>query len=119
MDSWLMMNDEQAKWLQDDAVHEKLSFEELIETLRDVCGREVRLSAPQPALVGSHLAVRGELSEDSQRDGESAAFTAGDGFLFLRADDFRGADRSSDDYGDYFTITVESSRGVFRVQNPY
>jgi hypothetical protein len=92
------------------------TFDLMVETLRDLCGREVHLSAPHVGMSTSHLASRGELAEEST-DHDGVLFTAGGGRLFLREEDFQDGERHMAEYGHYFWVTIRTATATFRLQD--
>jgi hypothetical protein len=91
------------------------TFDLMVETLRDLCGRDVHLSSPGLDSANSRLTSRGELTEESAHFG--VLFTAGGGNLFLREEDFQGGERHMAEYGHYFWVTIRTESGIFRLQD--
>jgi len=85
------------------------TFELMVETLREMCGREVFIASPAISVSNSNLVARGELAEEpTERDG--VMFRAGGAKLFLREDDYQGGVRAHADSGPYVWASIRASR---------
>jgi hypothetical protein len=116
------MSTDTPEWLRFPGVNEHdLDFAAAVQTLRDLCGHELHLSAPHVAASNSHVAVRGVLTEGSTQHPNAVLFSVEPALLFLREDDFESAERHSAD-GNYFWVTIRAKSNAgesstFRLQD--
>jgi hypothetical protein len=94
------------------------TYDLMVETLRDLCGRQVYIATPAVSMSHSAFVSRGELAEaPTEHDG--VVFTAGGGRLFLREEDYQGGERHQAEHGLYVWVTIRTSSGVFQLQHVY